>query len=1048
MFAKFFIDRPRFAMVIAIVMALAGIIAGFNLPVKQYPDVAPPQVVVSATYPGADAETLANTVGVPLEEQINGVEDMIYMNSTCDNTGRYQLTIYFKTGTDSDMALVKVQNRVQQATPLLPSEVTAQGVTTEARFSNTLAFIALYSPNGTKNALFLNDYATNNVANVLKRVPGMGDVQVMGAKYSIRVWLDPEALTAKGMSSATVATAIQSQNKQASIGSVGAAPGNANTPMAYTLITRGRLGTVREFEEIVLRTNSEGGLVKLRDVARVELANENYTFEGALDGKPSSVMLLSQGSDSNALELMTATNKAIDDMSKFLPNDTEFIVGYDTTDYVRATIEEILITLLMTFSLVVFVCYIFLQDWRATLVPVIAIPISLLATFTGLMVLGFSINILTLFAFVLVIGTVVDDAIIVVERVIYIMDRDKVNSYDASVQAMVDVTGPMSATTLVFLAIFVPVAFMGGMTGVIYRQFAVSVAFSVTFSLIVALTLSPAMCANFLKDVKPKSHGPLAWFNGMVSKSTRAYVAGSMWIARRMLVTVGLFAATVVLSVLVIKITPTEFVPDEDQGSVFMAVQLPEGATRGRADNVINTLVPQLQQIPGVKFVMNVMGYNILGGTGENVASIILPLDNWSLRKSKDRSVESIVSKLRVIAANTPDANINIFTPPPISGLGLAGGLDLRLQSRLDNDPEKLSEQLRGFLLKLNEAPEFAYAFSSYTSDTPHLFLDIDRDKAEMFGVQVASIFSTMQTYFGTAYINDVNIGTQVNKVILQSDWQYRNSPASISNIFVPSTRGGLVQLQSVANIKKTLAPRSIARYNLFPTAAITAAMAPGYSSGQGIKKIEQLASELPRGYAIEYSGQTYQEREAGGQIVMIIGISLLFGYLFLVAQYESWSVPLGVILSLPVAFLGALAGIFVMKITLSIYTQLGILLLIGLAAKNAILIIEFAKEQHELHGHPIHQAAAIAGMERFRSVMMTALTCVIGVLPMLFATGAGAGSRLHVGTAMFFGMSISTGLGIFLIPGLYVLLQTYREKIKAWLSRAFSKDKSGRTEA
>lgn len=1041
MFAKFFIDRPRFAMVVCFVMAIAGIIAGINMPVKQYPDVAPPQIVVSAVYPGADAETLADTVGVPLEEKINGVDDMIYMNSTSDNTGRYQLTITFKTGTDSDMALVRVQNRVQQATPLLPTEVTAQGVTTESRFSDTLAFVALISPNGTRDALFLNDYAINNISKTLKRIPGMGSVEIMGSQYSMRVWLDPERLLSMGLTTSDVASAISSQNRQATLGSSGAAPGNENSPLVYSLTTRGRLGTVKEFEEIILRTTAGGGLVKLKDVSRIELGRENYTFDGAFNGQPSSMIMLSQGSDSNALELMGATEKALKELAKYFPEDVEYVVGYDTTDYVRETIYEILTTLVLTFSLVVLVCYIFLQDWRSTLVPVAAIPISLLATFTGLTALGFSINILTLFAFVLVIGTVVDDAIIVVERCIYIMERDKMNSYDAAVQAMKDVTGPMSATTLVFLAIFVPVAFMGGMTGIIYRQFAVTVAFSVTFSLVVALTLSPAMCAYLLKDVRPKTRGPLAWFNDAVSRSTRAYVAGSMWIARRTVVTLGLFALVVGLSMAVIKITPTEFVPDEDQGVAFMSIQLPEGATKGRTLDVMNRLNPQIRAIEGVKFAMNVTGFNIMGGTGENVGSLIVALDNWSERNNGTTSLASITGQLRQLAAGIPDARVNVFTPPPIAGLGMAGGLDIRLQSRIDTDPERLAQVMAGFLGKLFQAPEFSYAFSTYTADTPHMYLNIDKDKAEMYGVSVSSIYSTMGTYFGTAYINDINVGTQVNKVIVQSDWPFRNNVDSVSNIFVPSSRGGQVPMQSIVKLEKTLAPRSIARYNLYPAAAITAAMAPGYSSGQGIARIEQLKTELPPGYTIEYSGQTYQERESSGIAIMIC-IAVLFGYLFLVAQYESWSVPLGVIMSLPVALLGALIGIFIMRITLSVYTQLGMLLLIGLSAKNAILIIEFAKEQHEDHGHPILQAAAIAASERFRSVMMTALTCVIGVMPMLFASGAGAGSRLHVGTSMFFGMAISTGLGIFLIPGLYVFLQTYREKLKAMLGSAFGRGK------
>lgn len=1027
-------------MVIACVLMIAGVISMLSLPVKQYPDVAPPQIQVHASYPGADAETLANTVAAPLEEAINGVDGMIYMNSTSSNSGSYSLTVTFRTGTDSDMALVKVQNRVQQATPLLPSEVTQRGITTDTSFSDTLGFLALISPNGTRDKLFLNDYAYNNISNVLKRVPGMGDVEIFGAQYSIRVWLDPERMASLGLSTGDVANAISSQNRQASIGSIGGSPGNTDSPLIYSLTTRGRLGSVREFEDIIVRTTEQGGMVRLKEISRIELGAETYNMGAAFNNSPSAMMALSQAADSNALDVMAATKKVLAELEKNLPADTEFVIGYDSTDYVKATIAEIMETLLLTFSLVVLVCYLFLQDWRVTLVPVAAIPISLLATFTGLISLGFSINILTLFGLVLVIGTVVDDAIIVVERVLFVMERDGVSSYDATVQAMKDVTGPMTATTLVFLAIFVPVAFMGGITGEIYRQFAVTISFSVVFSLVVALTLSPAMCAHLLKDVKPKTRGPLAWFNRAVAASTKGYVAGAMWIARRALVTVAFFALVVAACFGIMKTTPTAFVPDEDQGVVFAAVQLPEGASQGRARVVFDKLVREIGAVPGVNYVMNIEGFSIMGDSGENVGSIIAPLENWALRKAPEKSLGSIVAQVRQIAAGIPEAQINVFTPPAIQGLGIAGGLDLRLQSRMDNNPERLARTMNEFIAKINQAPEFQFAFSSYTADTPHIYLDIDRSKAEMLAVPVSNVFETLQTYFGTAYINDINIGTQVNKVILQSDWAYRNKLDNIGNIYVKSANGNQVPVQNFATLKKILAPRSISRYNLYPTAAITIFMNPGYSTGQGIARIGQLVSELPEGYAYEWSGLTYQEQEASGQVILIIGIALLFGYLFLVAQYESWTVPLGVILSLPVALLGALIGIMVMKLSLSIYAQLGILLLVGLSAKNAILIIEFAQEQHEVHGLSILDAAAEAGRERFRSVMMTALTCVIGVLPMLFASGAGAGSRLHVGTTMFFGMSLATGIGIFLIPGLYTVLQTNRERVKNLISRMFKK--------
>jgi hydrophobe/amphiphile efflux-1 (HAE1) family protein len=1025
-------------MVVSIVIALAGLISALNLPIKQYPDVAPPQVQVFADYPGADAETLANTVAAPLEEAINGVDDMIYMNSTSSNSGHYTLAVTFKTGTNSDMALVKVQSRVQQATSQLPSEVTARGITTRTSFSNQLGFVAFVSPNGTRDSLFLLDYANGTIANALKRVPGMGDVQVYGAKYSIRIWLDPERLAFLGLSTDDVAAAVSSQNRQASLGFIGAAPAPAGSPLVYSLTTRGRLGTAKEFEEIILRATSDG-MVKLKDVARVELGAETYNTQASFNNVPSAMMALSQGADANALDVMRATKTTLDELSKNLPSDTQFVIGYDATDYVRATIMEIVETLLLTFLLVVGVCYIFLQDWRVTLVPVAAIPVSLLGTFIGFIALRFSINILTLFGLVLVIGTVVDDAIIVVERVLFVMDRDKCDARTATIQAMRDVTGPMTATTLVFLAIFVPVAFMSGITGEIYRQFAVTVSVSVCFSLIVALTLSPAMCAHLLHDVKPKRRGPLAWFNKALAVSTRGYVAGAMWIARRTVVTIGLFLLIVGACWWVIRITPTSFIPDEDQGAVMTAIQLPEGASQKRVAAVLQEFISRVRAIPGAQYAMGIEGYSILGDLGENVGSAIFPLEDWSRRTAPERSQESILNQARVLSAAFPEAKIQAFTPPAIMGMGMAGGLDVRLQATLDRNPARLESAMNDLIAKINQSPEFLYAFSTYTANTPHLFLDIDREKVETLQIPLGSVFGTLQTYFGTAYINDINIGSQVNKVILGADWGYRNRIDSIGSINVTSVTGAQVPMQSFMTLKKTLAPRSIARYNLYPSAALTVMMRPGFSSGQGIERILELEKTLPEGYTCAWSGMTYQERESGSQVGLIIGIALLFGYFFLVAQYESWTVPMGVILSLPVALLGALAGIFTMRISLSIYTQLGILLLVGLAAKNAILIIEFAKEQHDDHGLPIIQAAAEAGFERFRSVLMTAFTCVFGVFPMLIAKGAGAVSRLHVGTTMFFGMAVATVFGIFLIPGLYVVLQTNRERVKAFISRLFS---------
>ena len=1040
MFSEFFIKRPRFATVIAVVLAFAGLISVFGLPIAQYPNVTPPQVQVGASYRGADASTLANTVAAPLEEQLNGVDGMIYMSSNSDNAGRYDLTITFDMGTDPDMALVKVQNRVQQASAMLPSEVTAQGITVESSFSDNLGFIGLISPNGTKDGAFLMDYAENNVKNVFKRVPGMGDCKVFGSKYSIRIWLDPVRIASLGLGINDVAAAIKSQNRQASIGAIGKAPSKVDQPLVYSLTTRGRLTSVKEFENIILRTTSKAGVVRLKDVSRIELGSESYAFDATFNGRPAAMMSLTQASGSNALDVMSGVKKTMEELKQQLPSDTEFVLGYDSTEYVTATIKEIIITLLMTFSLVVLVCYLFLQDLTVTLVPVAAIPISLLATFTGLALLGYSINILSLFGLVLVIGTVVDDAIIVVERVQFLVDRDNLDLESATRQAMKDVTGPMVATTLVFLAIFVPVGFMSGITGQIYRQFAVTISFAVVFSLVVALTLSPAMCAHLLKKVEPKTSGPLKWFNTALAQSTDKYVTGSVWIAKRKILTIVLLLVILISAAWAAKRLPTEFLPNEDQGAAFTAIQLPEGASLNRTQAVMDKVIPQVLDIPGVKFIIGIKGYSLLGGASENMGSIIVPLEHWDKRKSKEKSLGSIVGKLTAVGASLPEAQINVFTPPAIQGLGLSGGIDMRIQSRLENDPEKMSMVLRGFLGQVNQLPGVLYAYSTFTSNTPHLFLDIDREKAELLNVPIGNIFSTLQTYFGSAYINDINIGTQVNKVMVQSDWDFRNTIDSVGSIYINSTAGEPVPLQSLVSIKNTVAPRSIARYNLYPSAAVSIVMKDGYSTGQGIIKLKELAKSLPEGYGYEWSGMTFQEQKAQGQIGIILAIAMIFAYLFLVAQYESWTVPVPVILSLPIAVLGALAGVYIMGLSVSIYVQLGILLLIGLAGKNAILIIEFAKELHEEKGLSILDAAAEAARERFRAVLMTAFTCVVGVLPMLLASGAGAGSRRAVGTTIAFGMTTATVIGIFLIPALYVLFQTLRENIKGRMSGSVTK--------
>lgn len=1030
MFSDKFIKRPKLAMVISLLLTLMGAICIFALPIEQYPDITPPQVNVSAFYRGAAASVVADSVGAPIEEVVNGVDGMIYMNSSSGNDGSYKLAITFAIGVDPDIALVKVQNRLEQAMPKLPTEVRAQGLVVESRFSSTLGFIGLTSPKDTYTELQLTDYAHVNIKNRMKRIRGMGDVQVFGSKYSLRVWLDPVRMASMNISVNDVANAIRSQNKQASIGSIGATPGNTDGAIVYSLVAKGRLNEIAEFENIIVRTSAQGGLVKLGDISRIEFGAESYLNNANMNSAPSAMMLLTQSVGSNAVSLMKQARAEIAQINSELPDDMNLTITYDSTDYVRETVREIIFTLLLTFFLVVLVCYVFLQDYKVTLIPVLAIPVSIFATFIALKVFGYTINILSLFGLVLVIGTVVDDAIIVVERVLFVKKRDNCGVKEATSKAMQDITGPMVATTLVFLAIFVPVAFMGGITGEIYKQFAITIACSVVFSLIVAMTLSPALCSLLLDNVHMATRGPLKWFDDGLNKVIELYVKVAVWFAEHKVVTVLFTVVLFAMTYFVATTTPTEFIPDEDQGVVFTSVQLPEGATKVRTLEVMDKIMPKIEAIEGIDTSVNINGFNLMGGSGENVSTVILPLKNWSERTTPETSLASIVGKVRAIASEVPEAKINVFTPPAISGLGMSGGLDLRLQSRVKNDPEELEKVLYQFLGIINGEPEFMYAFSSYTSNTPHLYLDIDRDKAELLNVPVSNIFNTLQTYFGSAYINDINIGTQVNRVMLQSEWKYRDRIDSIGRIFVPSTTGVNVPMRTLTSVDKILAPRTLDRYNLFPTASIVVVMKPGYSTGQGIAKIEKLSKQLPDGYGYEWSGLTYQEQEATGQTSILILIAIVFAYLFLVAQYESWTVPIPVLLFLPTAFIGAVIGIRFMGLTLSVYAQLGILLLIGLAAKNAILVVEFAKEQREEKGATLIEAAGEAIRERFRSVAMTAFTCLMGMLPMLFASGAGAVSRKAVGSTIFFGMLIATVGGILIIPGLYVIIQGTRERL------------------
>lgn len=1042
MFSKFFIERPIFAIVLAVVMVLAGALTFSSLPVAQYPDITPQTVMVNASYPGADAKTVAETVGVPIEQQVNGIEGMLYMSSSSGSDGSYSLTVTFEQGVDLDEATVKVQNRVSQAEATLPTSVKQQGVSVTSQSSDQILFISLGSDDPDRyDALYLTNYANLHITDELARLDGVGGVNAFGGgDYSMRIWLKPDIMRERGLTPADVSTAIQSQNMEVSAGSVGSRPSSGTEAFTYTLTAKGRLSTPEEFGSIVITTGADGSMLRLRDIATIELGSNSYSQIARVNGQQTALIGIAQLPGANALDVAKRCEKKLDELQQYFPPGVKYSIMLDTTQFVTASIDDLLVTFLETTLLVMIVILIFLQNWRAVIIPMLTIPVSLIATLAVMKVMGFSLNTLTLFGLVLAIAIVVDDAIVVVEDCSRLLDEGKLNPRQAAEKAMIELQGPVIGEVLVLLSVFIPTALVSGITGQLYKQFALTIAVSTAFSGFNALTFTPAMCALFLKPSRPAKFFLYKWFNKGYGATQNGYVRSIGGLLKRPWLAILLYLGLTGAAFWGFLQWPTSYIPEEDMGYFMASVQLPTGASLERTDKVVSEYAARVKELDGVKDVMAVSGTSFMGGgASSNLASLFVILEPWSERKNSDLSADAIIRKADAIGASMQEPIVFALNPPALPGVGNTAGLEMQLLDINDLGPDRMADAIKRIQEAADKDPRLASVTSLYQGSVPQWSVDIDRDRVKMHDLRLEDVFSALSSYMGGAYVNDFVEFGRVYEVNIGAQGIDRSHVDDIYRLPVRNSAGDMVPFSAFAKVTPSMGQATVSRYNMYSTGSITGTPAHDVSSADGIKAMEQIVNEtLGDNYAYAWTGEAYQETQAGTTISFVLILAVVITFLVLASQYESLTDPLAVILAMPTAILGTIVGCIFLNQSISIYTQIGIILLLGLAAKNAILIVEYAIDYRKA-GQTIRQAALDAGKVRFRPIMMTALAFVFGVMPMLFATGAGAGSRISLGTAVVFGMAINAVIGTMFVPAFWIIVQQWGEK---YISPFFHRNK------